>query len=206
MNKNHTAIILLLFAIIVVLSGIFFFVKKPSIPASSQNGTATSTEKTYLDPSLHYSIRYPADFSPNTAYSYTALGPGKDIHGVSFTVPSSMSAGTNLSSDTYLSVESMATSTCSALAFLDEPASTSTQTIVENGTTYEIAKGGGAAAGNFYEEYVYALPKTNPCIAIRYFIHSTNIGNYPPNTVKAYDKEALLSSFDEMRRSFTLNP
>jgi hypothetical protein len=52
---------------------------------------------------------------------------------------------------------------------------------------------------------VYALKGTKPCIAVRYFIHSTSIGNYDPNAgVREFDREALLGAFDQIRRSLTL--
>ena len=67
-----------------------------------------------------------------------------------------------------------------------------------------MAKGGGAGAGNLYTEYVYAIPGTSPCLAIRYFIHSTQLGNYPPGMVTAFNQQALLSEFDGIRRSLVI--
>jgi len=61
-----------------------------------------------------------------------------------------------------------------------------------------------AAVGNRYEETVYAMPGTSPCVAVRYFIHWTIIENYPPGAVTAFDRQALLDRFDAMRGTLVL--
>jgi hypothetical protein len=91
---------------------------------------------------------------------------------------------------------------CQASRFLDSAQNQRTET---NGNrTYSVATSSQGAAGNLYEETVYALPGISSCIAIRYFIHSTNIGNYDPGTVKEFDKDGLMKTFGRMRRSFAL--
>ena len=163
-------------------------------------------KKSYVDESGTFSIRYPADYTVNNKYVYQALGPGKDINGVKLTIPESMTIETNLSKyDTGISVEQISqTTNCNASNFLYDGAKV--ETITDNDITYSVGTGNDAGAGNFYEEKVWAFPDTNPCIAIRYFIHSTNIGNYDPKTVKEFDKEKLLMQFDEIRRSFIIAP
>jgi len=159
--------------------------------------------KFYLDGTVGFSIRYPADYSIDASYKYQALGPGKDISGVKFTIPSSLATGTNLSSfDTGVSVEIIpATQNCNAGLFLD--GNTNVQTVTENGSDYSFASTTQGAAGNRYEEEVWAIPGTNPCIAVRYFIHSTNIGNYPEGTVSEFDRAALINQFEKIRHSLT---
>ncbi|MBI3573798.1 hypothetical protein HY090_02000 [Candidatus Kaiserbacteria bacterium] len=198
MSKNPRFLISIIVVCLVIVFGVAVFLR-------SNTPTPPTNEKIFTDTSLHYSISYPADFTLNTAFSYDALGPDTSIKGVSFTIPPTFAAGTNLSPDSYFSVESMATSTCSALSFLGDAADGS-QSMTDGGATYDFAKGGGAAAGNFYEEYVYALKGSKPCIAMRYFIHSTNIANYTTGTVREFDKTALVSAFDAMRRSFAKVP
>jgi membrane-bound inhibitor of C-type lysozyme len=113
----------------------------------------------YHDGTVGFSIRYPADYSINTNYQYQELGPGKEINGVKFTIPASIATGTNLSSDSGISVEFIpATQNCSANLFLyDGPTA---QTTTDNDTEYSYALFIGAAAGNRYEEDVWALPGT----------------------------------------------
>jgi len=152
---------------------------------------------------VSFSIRYPADYSINTSYKYQALGPGKDISGVKFTIPASIATGTNLSSfDTGVSIEIIpAIQNCNAGLFLD--GNVSVQTVTDNDSEYSFASTSQGAAGNYYEEDIWAIPGINPCIAVRYLIHSTNIGNYPSGTVSEFDRAALINQFDKIRHSLT---
>lgn len=148
-------------------------------------------------------------FIVDTNYRYDAFGPGKEIPGTKYTIPSSMATGTNLATDTYISVENIPLSNsiiCSADNFLPL-GSTKSILVTENGILYSVASSSGAGAGNRYEETVYALVKSNssvtsadPCKAIRYFIHYGAIENYPEGVVKEFDKQALISKFDQIRR------
>jgi len=158
--------------------------------------------QTYENGTKGFSIRYPSGFVVNDPYTYQELGPGKDIGGVKFTIPTSLASGTNLAADTYVSVEQIPQiRTCSASLFLDQgPKATSMD---DDGITYSVASSTGAAAGNRYEEIVYAMPDTNPCIAVRYFIHYGAFQNFEPGTVEEFDEQALLSMFDSIRRTLT---
>ena len=151
-----------------------------------------------------YTLRYPAGYEVNAAYTYTNLGPKKTIAGVSFSMPTTTRAGTNLASDTRVSVETLPeVRDCSAALFLEQAKAT---TLTEGGIEYSYATMNDAGAGNRYEETVYAFPGTNPCVAVRYFVHYSAIENYPEGVVKAFDKTALLKDFDAMRHSFIIAP
>lgn len=162
----------------------------------------------YEDSSAGFSIRYPDGYTPDANYTYQEMGPGKDIPGVKFTIDPSIATGTNLGSDTYFSVEHLAsvssTAECSASDFLDQGQLGTTTIETLNGTTYSVATSTGAGAGNRYEEDVYALPGTNPCTAIRYFIHYGVIENYPPGAVQQFDEASLLQQFDSMRDTLVI--
>jgi membrane-bound inhibitor of C-type lysozyme len=152
----------------------------------------------YSDVGGLFTIRYPDGYTVDPMYEYQ-LGPSAVIPGVKFTIPKSLSEGTNLGSDSYLSVELLpGAPSCSANLFLDGTHETST--IKENGTTYSVASASNAGAGNRYEETVYALPGTSPCMAIRYLIHYSVFQNYEPGTVKEFDMDAVLQEFDQIRR------
>lgn len=156
----------------------------------------------YMSQTFGFSLLVPPGYTA-TNYQYQALGPGKEINGVKFTVPPSMSSTTNLSSDTYVSVEELPNAkNCSAAQFIDNVQTTSTTT--EGGVEYSVAQGGGAGAGNLYEETVYSIQGSVPCTAVRYFIHSTQLANYPSGTRTAFDKAALVAQFDQIRRTLVL--
>jgi membrane-bound inhibitor of C-type lysozyme len=152
-----------------------------------------------------FSLRYPAGYVVDESYQYQELGPDKTINGIKFTIPESMATGTNLAGDSYVSVEEISqtqSQSCTADLFLDHaPASVSMD---DGGMTYSVASTTGAGAGNRYEETVYALPGTNPCIAVRYFIHYGVLENYPPGVVTQFNEQAILSQFDQIRRSLTI--
>src|SRR3989338_8248180 len=61
---------------------------------------------TYTYATTTYSVTYPLAFTPDTAYAYTQF-EGKPIGGVKFTIPMEMATGTNLSADSYVSVEQL---------------------------------------------------------------------------------------------------
>ena len=161
----------------------------------------------YESGSQSFSIRYPADYTLDDTYTYQALGPGKDIAGVKFTISSSTAAGTNLAPDSYLSVEQIPqVQNCNAALFLDGGPKMNVATTTIGGTEYSIASSTGAGAGNRYAETVYAMPWTAPCMAVRYFIHYGVLENYPPGSVKQFDEHALRMQFDAMRRTLTIAP
>ena len=162
----------------------------------------------YSNSAKGFSLRLPGGYAVDEKYSYQELGPGRDISGIKFTIPASVATGTNLASDTYLSVEEIPQANspgngCTEALFLDQQGA-ATSTVVDKDTTYSVASSTGAGAGNRYEETVYALPGTNPCIAIRYFIHYGVIENYPAGMVHEFDKQALLNQFDAIRRALTV--
>lgn len=159
---------------------------------------------TFASSEFGFSLRYPFGYTVDAGYVYQGLGPGHDIPGVSFTVPGSMTTGTNLAADTRLSVESLPDEqSCTADKFLPQGASTPT-TVTENGTEYSVAILSDAGAGNFYDTTVYAMTGTSPCRAVRTFIHSTNIANYPAGTVKEFDRAKLVAEFDAVRRTLVI--
>ncbi len=155
-----------------------------------------------------FSIRYPAGYTVNPNFQYQELGPNNGINGVSFTIPSSTAAGTNLAQDSYISVEEIPnTKDCNAGLFLPPNSMTGVlgiTTTTENGVTYSVASSTGAGAGNRYEETAYAIPGTNPCIAVHYFIHYGVIENYPEGAVKAFDRQSILDQFDAIRSTLTI--
>lgn len=158
----------------------------------------------YSNGSGGFSIRTPKGYTVDSAYQYPDYIHSQkgSISGVKFAIPAAMASGTNLSNDSYISVESIPQkSECSADLFL---APAKTLLLTDGTTNYSVATSSDAAAGNRYDELVFALLGTNPCIAVRYFIHYGVIDNYPKGSVKEFDRQALLRDFDQIRRSLVV--
>lgn len=192
------------------------------IEAAPDTGTLP---KVYTDEAGTFSIRLPQGYAVDESYQYELLGPGMAIPGIKFTIPKSLAAGTNLSTDSYLSVERLpqsataATASCTADKFLsvnlENPGSAAPQTISDplangsnsdgTGTTYSYLTSMEAAAGNRYEQTVYAIPGSRPCTAVRYFIHYGAFENYPAGSIKQFDAVALKATFDQIRESLVVN-
>jgi len=171
--------------------------------------TGVSLPQIYSNSKNGFSIRLPIGYTTDESYVYQELGPGKNSAGVKFTIPSSVATGTNLGEDSYISVEEVPQSVllakeCSAAFFVDPE--TSVRTIVDGDITYSFASSTGAGAGNRYEETVYALSGTSPCVAVRYFIHYGVIENYPAGAVREFDKQSLIAQFDSIRRTLIIAP
>jgi hypothetical protein len=168
----------------------------PQAPTTSTYATST------------FSITYPSGFAVDEAYSYNAF-EGKPIAGVKFSIPTSMAEGTNLSQDSGISVEWLPRAqNCTADIYL--LADVKANAMIMGSTTYSVATSTDAGAGNIYEEAVYAIAGSKPCTAVRYFIHSMNIGNFPTEgeevVVREFDRAALLRQFDSIRDALVLTP
>ena len=133
--------------------------------------------------------------------------PELSIDGVKFTIPKALASGTNLSQDTYLSVEHIPEVVgCTADLFFD--GTQKNTPVVDAGVTYSVATSSGAGAGNRYEDVVYALQGSNPCVAVRYMVHYGALENYATtssSTIKAFNSNALLAQFDQIRRTLIVN-
>lgn len=167
---------------------------------------STGDWATFTSPTSGFSISYPRGYTVDTTYSYQD-GGAAGIPGVSFTIPEAITKGTNLDADTYVSVETLPDAVaCTADLFLSEdPSGTGkVRTVKEGETEYSVMQASEGAAGNVYDQYLYALIGSSPCLAVRYFIHSGNMGMYDPGTVHAFDRPALLTQFDKIRKSLVI--
>jgi hypothetical protein len=193
MNTRTTIIVLIVVVIVIAITMGFTRTSSP---------IGENLPQVYSNSAMGFSLHLPSDYTVDESYTYQEFGPGKDITGIKFTIPSSMATGTNLGSDSYMSIEEIPKiQDCTAALFLGQGIA---RTLADGGTTYSVASTTGAAAGNRYEETVYALPGTNPCIAVRYFIHYGIFQNYPAGMVREFDQQALLASFDAIRRTLVI--
>ncbi|MBI4093455.1 hypothetical protein HY417_00670 [Candidatus Kaiserbacteria bacterium] len=189
--------------VLIILAGYYAWqyestpVTPPPPPPPPSSTYATST----------FSIAYPSSFLLDDTYAYDQF-EGKPVAGVQFMIPISMTEGTNLSSDTYLSVEWLPRAKqCTGDIFIVP--NVKPFEFAVGSTTYSVATTTGAAAGNIYEEQVFAVEGSKPCTAVRYFIHSGNIGNYPSEgegAVTEFNRATLFREFDSIRDALVLSP
>ncbi|QQR50004.1 hypothetical protein IPF86_02875 [Candidatus Nomurabacteria bacterium] len=180
----------------------------PTKPYANNNElteiTDSNLSQIYKNSEQGFSIRYPEGYTVNASYSSDSIDTGDKIFGTEFKIPTSIVSGTNLSQDSSIIIEQIPqTNECTAKLFLYEGATIYTAT--ESGITYSIGTISDAAAGNRYELTVYALPGTNPCIGVKYFIHYGAFENYEPGTITEFDKDALIQEFDQIRRTLIIN-
>jgi len=178
---------------------VFFKTEAPS-PVTEPPPPVVEGPSTYASSTLGFTLQHPKRYTVNEAYAYDQFGPQKLINGVKFTIPIEMATGTNLSSDSGISVEWLPRAKkCTGDIYL--LADVKPTKVVDMGVDYSVATSSGAAAGNMYEEIVFAVASSSPCTAVRYFVHSTNIGNYATGTVREFDRATLFNDFDIIRRS-----
>jgi hypothetical protein len=193
-------------AVIWMRLGELFFLSGAALVLAS-GAQASGGWHTYRDARMGFSISYPDGWQVDRRHIYSALGPGKEIHGVAFHINPGIAAGTNLSDDSYLAVEVLPNvQPCAAEPFLDDAIDKPRIKSNNNGIQWSVLDGADQGAGNIYEETVQAAIGSQPCIATRAFVHSTNIGNYDPGTVKAFSRGKLNATIDKMRHSFRLLP
>jgi hypothetical protein len=171
----------------------------------------TNLSQVYVDGAYGFSLRLPGigfanqeTYVINDAYYYRGIAGSKKILGASFSIPVSVATGTNLSPDTYISVEQMpSVKNCIPASFFDNK-NVLNLSSSEQDAKYSVASLTYSKAGSQYEEIVYALANTNPCTAVRYFIHYSAIESYVPGTVQEFDKKSLLAEFDQIRYSLVV--
>lgn len=210
--KNQSKNIAIVLGILVVVIGVWYAVSSLLNKPSDTNNQGANNEKLpevtidpnwkkYSNDTYTFSIEYPIDFIQNENYIYQALGPGKDIKGVAFTISEAHNKGTNLSSDSYFSVEQLpGDQECTARNFISNPLTENT--VEENGRTYSVVTGGDAAAGNRYEDTVFATKINSICYGLRLMVHTTVIENYEPGTIKEYDRQKLVTLYNRFRSTF----
>src|SRR3989344_7177977 len=92
--------------IVIAVGGFYVWKTLPDNTTPATPVVVEDTRLTYASSTLGISLKYPRDFTVDSTYAYTGF-PKKPILGVKFTIPGSMATGTNLSSDTGISVEQL---------------------------------------------------------------------------------------------------
>lgn len=189
---------------ILVIIGIVYFIFAPH-PEKAEDVVFVENitgGESFTSGYFGFDTNLPPGFIVNESYVNQTFGPGREIPGVSFTVPESFTRGTNLSSDSYVAVERLQGVTCEPSSFMLSP--TPAQDVIVGTNAFKRASSIEAAAGNTYENIVSVVERGGYCYAVRYLIHTTQIANYPAGTVTAYDRERLLQWFDSVASSLVI--
>jgi hypothetical protein len=73
-------------------------------------------------------------------------------------------------------------------AALDGSGQQITETATVGTNTFHVARAGDAGAGNLYSSTIYRMMMNGGCFEAVTTLHTSNIGNYDPGTVKEFDK------------------
>lgn len=76
---------------------------------------------------------------------------------------------------------------------------------VINGYTFVHSSGNGAGAGNLYEQEIYRMVNKNVCYEVIYYMHSSQVGNFPPETgITEFDRNAVIQKFYSVFSTFSI--
>ncbi len=75
---------------------------------------------------------------------------------------------------------------------------------VVNGFTFVHSTSSGVGAGNIYEQEIYRTNYNNVCYEVIYYLHSSNIGNYPPGAVTEFDRNAIIQKLYGVFSTFAI--
>lgn len=152
----------------------------------------------YDNPDYGFSLSYP-ETAKASQVEFGGYLPLTQTPLASFVLPESMSEGTNLGE---AGVYVGATSTPSIVASCVEPKQAEGETVGAeesiNGKEFRVFTSADAGAGNLYERVSYRTLYAGVCIEFVTLLHSGNIGNYPPDTVKAFDKTYFQGILDSI--------
>lgn len=73
-----------------------------------------------------------------------------------------------------------------------------------NGYAFAHSQAAGAGAGNIYEQEIYRVALNNICYEAIYFIHYSNIGNYPAGAVTEFDRNTLMKKLGSILSTFEI--
>lgn len=71
-----------------------------------------------------------------------------------------------------------------------------------SGKDFSLFTGTDAGAGNLYDYRDYRRAQNGKCYEITEVLHSSNIGNYEPGTIKEFNKKYFSGVLDKMATSF----
>ena len=203
--------------IILIALWLVFRSKPAAVPVDNTNVSTSTTGETtdglssFTDSTGTFTIMYPKGFiltqgslGSTTDWRLNATTSGQLLGMI--TVPKSYMPGTNFSEAKMTlgrSSDPKAIKSC-LVESTGNPANSSSVKI--KGLTFTKLTYNDAGAGNFYETTSYRAILDGDCYTLEYTIHSTNIGNYPPELgIKEFDKTKIQTALENIINSFTFH-
>jgi hypothetical protein len=159
-----------------------------------------------------FSIAYPIDFptqdnytlAQSTDWRVNANG-ASGIQYFTLSIPSAFEPQTNFAGATLTvgaSANAAAVANCLVADPGDGPAST-TSTVMINGIAFTVFQSSSAGAGSLYQTTSYRTTHAGECYAVEYTIHSSQIGNYPPQyNLQPYNQAQATDVLDRIVGTF----
>ena len=162
---------------------------------------ATAAVQHFSSANGAYIATVPKNWTIQTDYTFNALGPGRPLSGVLFSIPQSEAAGTNLSSlGTGVAVVTPPPlQSCNARDYL--ATARDSIELSEAGTLWTMAHATDVGAGTKSTTQIFARRLDGHCLLVLYLVHTTALSAYPKGSVRPYDHVALMRTFDRLRRS-----
>lgn len=155
--------------------------------------------QTYKNGTYNFEFQYPADM-----IFVTPIYPSLEDKIVQISIKQSAYPKTNFG-DAAFSVSAQYADNLQDCLKLNAPenADRFSTKVTINGIDFYMSQGTGAGAGNYYESRVYrTLSSGHMCVELNETLHTSNIYNYPPNTVTEVDKNAVWARLDQILDTF----
>jgi len=158
----------------------------------------------YNNPATDISLTYPDTFAP----ALPVVGNYKTDPELTLNLIDTASYEKTNLSEAYLFISS--TSDSQVVGTCTEPNESGggpEQVIGEeviNGYTFVHSTSDGAGAGNYYQQEIFRMVNNGVCYEVIYFMHSTNVGNYPAGTVAEFNRDALMQKFNNIFSTFSI--
>jgi len=163
-----------------------------------------ATQETYQDKTFNFIIDYPTEDFLNLYQKYEYLTNNTLVR---VDLPANYYRETNLG-EAALLVGASSDKTIVGQCLTVSPNIENEQPIAEtkmiNGQTYNVFTSLGVGAGNYYDVTSYRAVKDNTCYEVVLLMHSSQILNYPPDTVRIFDYDGILAKLEQILNTFTI--
>ncbi len=207
-KKSYAGVILSLGIVLVGVIAVSYEIVRlgQSNAIAPSSGTVSiipgTNNQIYRDTAHGFSISYPSTVTPKHE-AFEGYLPVTGQAAVGLFLPEALFAGTNLGEAALIvgvSKAPTALANCSAASNSGEEKETGIASLA--GASWYTFSGVSPAAGNLYETKVYRTIRNGACYEMVELLHSGNIYNYTPGTVKEFDKATFVGILDRMAQSF----